>query len=54
MRKLIAEILVLGHPSIYGHSNIMRLEGVCLDVSEEDKKVWPVLVFEKSQYEDPE
>lgn len=54
MRKLFAEILVLGHPSIYGHPNVMRLEGVCWDVSEEDEKVWPVLVFEKSQYGDLE
>lgn len=51
-RCLIAEILVLGHPSIYGHPNILRLEGICWDVSPEDEKVLPVLVFEKSQYGD--
>lgn len=51
-RCLTAEILVLGHPSIYGHPNILRLEGICWDVSPEDEKVLPFLVFEKSQYGD--
>ncbi len=42
-RSLIAENWVLGHPSIYEHSNILRLEGVCWGVPP-DEKVWPVLV----------
>lgn len=54
MRKLFAEILVLGHPSIHDHPSIMTLEGVCWDVSAEDEKGWPVLVFEKSRYGDLE
>ena len=44
------EIIVLGHPSIQEHPNIVKLQGVCWDIS--DDKVWPVLVFEKSQFDD--
>jgi hypothetical protein len=51
-QALIAEILVLGHPSIRSHPNIIRLEGICWDVDPEDEKVWPVLMFEKTQHGD--
>ena len=51
-RILISEIEVLGNPSILQHPNIIKLEGICWDVSQEDDKVWPVLVFEKSQHGD--
>ena len=44
------EITVLGHPSVKEHPNIAQLQALCWDVS--DEKVWPVLVFEKSQFED--
>lgn len=45
------EIIVLGHPSIQEHPNIAKLQGICWDISS-DGKVWPVLVFEKSQFDD--
>ena len=51
-RALIAEILVLSHPSIHDHPNINRLEGICWDVVSGCEKVWPVLVFEKARYGD--
>lgn len=47
---LTSEILVLGHPEIRRHSNIVRIEGVCWDFTSDI--VWPVLVFKKSQYGD--
>jgi len=55
IQALINEVIVLGHPSIRKHSNIVELQGICWDVAFDSKgnnKVWPVLVFEKSQYGD--
>lgn len=49
---LVAEISVLGHRSIRGHQNINRLEGICWDIEPESERVWPVLVFEKTQHGD--
>jgi hypothetical protein len=51
-RALIAEISILGHPSMRDHPNIIRLEGICWDLVSGSDKVWPVLVFEKSQHGD--
>jgi hypothetical protein len=51
-RALISEVSVLGHPSIRGNPNVIHLEGVCWDVSPENERVRPVLVFEKTQYGD--
>ena len=48
---LTNEIIVLRHTSIREHPNISALQGVCWDISP-DGKVWPVLVFEKSQFGD--
>ena len=47
-RSVISEVLVLGHSSLREHPNILSLQGVCWDISP-DQKVWPVLVFEKAQ-----
>lgn len=49
---LIAEISVLGHKSVRVHRNINRLEGICWDIEPESERVWPVLVFEKTQHGD--
>jgi hypothetical protein len=51
---LINEVTVLGHEHIRNHPNIVELQGICWDVSndEGDDKVWPVLVFKKTQYAD--
>jgi hypothetical protein len=51
-QALIAEISVLGQPSIRDHPNIITLEGICWDVIPETEKVWPVLVFEKARLGD--
>ncbi len=45
------ELIVLGHRSIQEYPHIARLQGICWDISS-DGKVWPVLVFEKSHFED--
>lgn len=48
----MCEVSVLGHPLVRSHPNIIRLEGVCWDVSFDEDEVWPVLVFEKARYGD--
>jgi hypothetical protein len=55
-RALVSEISVLGHPSIRNHPHISRLEGVCWEIerANNDKRIWPVLVFEKSPHGDLE
>lgn len=50
-QTLSNEITVLGHPPIQEHPNIVKLQGICWDISS-DGRVWPVLVFEKSQFDD--
>lgn len=49
---LVAEISVLGHRSIREHQNIISLEGICWDIEPLSERVWPVLVFEKTQHGD--
>jgi len=49
---LIKEIIVLSHPMVMKHPNIVRLEGIGWDIDQETEHVSPVLVFEKSQYGD--
>ncbi|KAL9120191.1 MAG: hypothetical protein Q9187_003257 [Circinaria calcarea] len=51
-RALITEILVLGHPEVQKHPNIISIEGICFHVIRESQKVWPVLVFEKTRHGD--
>lgn len=50
-QELISEMVVLSHPLIREHPHVVRLEGVCWDVSQDDQ-VWPVLVFEKAHLGD--
>ncbi len=51
LKVIISELLVLGHPSLGKHPNIIPLQGICWDFSH-DEMVWPVVVFEKAQMED--
>lgn len=44
---LVSEILVLRHPSVREHPNIVSLFGICWDILPSGC-VWPVLVFEKT------
>jgi hypothetical protein len=50
-QTFINEIVILGHPRLREHTNINQLQGICWDISAEDK-VWPVLISEKTQFED--
>ncbi|KAH8598398.1 serine/threonine protein kinase japonica group [Bisporella sp. PMI_857] len=50
-RTLINEITVLAQPFVREHPNIVELQGICWDISTDDKP-WPVLVFEKSEFGD--
>jgi serine/threonine protein kinase len=57
LRALIAEISILGHFAVQDHSNILQLEGVCWNISsgddgDGDERMFPVLVFEKTQFGD--
>lgn len=66
-RCLINEMMVLCHPAIWSHPNIVELQGICWDIlaeenennteaesfsSSDNDKIWPVLVFEKAQFGD--
>ncbi|EJP61144.1 uncharacterized protein BBA_09919 [Beauveria bassiana ARSEF 2860] len=51
-RTLIAEITILCQPFIREHANIAQLHGICWDISLDNDKPWPVLVFEKSHLGD--
>ena len=53
-QALVSEVCILGHPSIRSHANIIQLEGICWDIPSGVDKVWPVLVFERTQYGDLE
>jgi hypothetical protein len=62
LKDLIREVSVLSDPSIRQHPKILEIQGVCWDVSStlhtpgtpnpSQVGIWPVLVFEKSQYGD--
>ena len=47
-KNLISEIRILGTPAIRSHPNIVVLEGICWDITEQH--IWPVLLFEKSYF----
>lgn len=49
---LISEVQVLRHPALRGHPNIINLEGVCWEIKTGTESVWPVLVFEKTEFGD--
>ena len=51
-QRLYFEISILGQPEIRRHPNIIRLEGLCWDISPDSKEIWPVLVFEKTSFGD--
>lgn len=48
LQMLVSEIIVLAHPRIKDHPNVLSLQGICWDMTVEGK-AWPVLVFEKAQ-----
>ena len=50
-REIVQEMVILCHPIIRKHKHIVSLEGICWDVRQ-DENVWPVLVFQKSHFED--
>jgi serine/threonine protein kinase len=50
-REIVREMVVLGHPTIRKHNHILRLEGICWDIPN-DNDVWPVLVFQKAHLGD--
>jgi hypothetical protein len=50
-QNIIREMIVLSQPSIREHPNIIRLEGICWDIPQDDQ-VWPVLVFQKAHFGD--
>lgn len=51
LQEIAQEMVVLRHPVVRKHEHIVRLEGICWDIPEDDQ-VWPVLVFQKSRFGD--
>lgn len=49
---IINEITILSQPFVRNHTNIAQLQAFCWDISPNDDKPWPVLVFEKSHLGD--
>ena len=50
-RDIVQEMVALSHPAVREHEHIVRLQGICWDIPEDDQ-VWPVLVFQKSHLGD--
>lgn len=48
----ITELLILSHPALRAHRNIIGLEGICWDPSTELRPIRPVLVLERSGFGD--
>jgi hypothetical protein len=50
-RALVSEMVALSCPELYGHANIVNLEGLCWELSDEglSPEAWPVLVFKKAE-----
>ncbi|KAK6517054.1 hypothetical protein TWF506_006932 [Arthrobotrys conoides] len=51
-RALVSEISILGHNSIRGHPNIVKLAGISWDIISSLEPIWPALVFQKSDHGD--
>lgn len=51
-RTAINEVKVLSQRFVRQHDNIAQLQGICWDISREDDRPWPVLVFEMSSLGD--
>ncbi|KAF2809498.1 uncharacterized protein BDZ99DRAFT_571301 [Mytilinidion resinicola] len=50
LQTLFSEVLVLGHPVIRHHPNILELEGICFE--DVNNNAWPVLIFKKASHQD--
>jgi serine/threonine protein kinase len=48
-KSVSAELLVLRHPPIKEHENILDLLGITWDFEDWDKSIWPVLILEYSE-----
>ena len=46
------ELIILRHRPISSHPNIIKLEGICWEVTVGEDRILPVLVFEKAAYGD--
>ena len=44
---MMSEVLILSHPLIQNHPNIVDPEGICWEIKPRTEKAVPVLVFEK-------
>ena len=52
LQAIAAEILVLTHPLVREHPNVIDLEGICWEIFPDNGKVLPVLIFERARYGD--
>jgi hypothetical protein len=51
IQNIVREMVMLSQPSIREHPYIVRLEGICWDIPQDDQ-VWPILVFQKAHLGD--
>lgn len=49
---LVSEILALSHPAMRAHPNIVKVLGISWEIDQNSHRVWPVLVFAKTQFGD--
>ncbi len=52
IRAAMIEALILSHPALRAHHNILKMHGVCWDISTAENLFRPVLVVEKSSLGD--
>lgn len=48
----VSELAILRHKPLSIHPNIIKIEGICWEVTAENDRILPVLVFEKATYGD--
>ena len=51
-RAIVSEILALSHPAMRAHPNIVKVLGISWEIEPSPHRVWPVLVFTKTQFGD--
>jgi serine/threonine protein kinase len=48
----ITELVIAAHEDIKDHPNILSLDGICWEVTPEQERIFPVMVFEKFKHGD--
>ena len=51
-QAIVKEIIMLSHHAIRDHPYVATLEGICWDIPGDGNQIWPVLIFEKTEFGD--